>query len=215
MQNHNCSNKSRHCKQCLFDHNPRDVCRMHLKQMNSTRGKLCFLSLSICNSDDNHADCYVCLNQKNMCKIHAQFLDNGIGHCNLVSLVHENFISGSYGQSYDLEDYIDDSVSSISGLKTQFSSQIIVDSSKRKGRYNTVSKDRGIEAIRNANPRDSLKFFIQKAILTTSYCNSLLKGHGNSYLPFIFNALKYFNIEPKLVLRKLQKQFVLKLLKTI
>ena len=133
-------------------------------------------------------------------------MDNGIvEHCNFVSVVHENFISGSYGQSYDLEVYIDDSVSSISGLKTQFSSQIIVDSSKRKGRYNTVSKDRGIEAIRNANPRDSLEFFIQKAILTTSYCNGLLVGQGNSYLNVILNALKYFNIEPKLALRNHQK----------
>ena len=102
MQNNNCLNKSRHCKQCLSDHNPRDICRICFKPMNSTRGKLCFLALSICNSNDK-ADCYECVNKKKICNIHAQFLDNGIGHCNLVSVVHENFESGSYGQSYSLK----------------------------------------------------------------------------------------------------------------
>ena len=143
--------------------------------------------------------------RKKICNIHAQFLDNGIGHCNLVSVFHENFKSGSYGQSYSFEDYREDSVSLISGFETKFSCQIIVDSNKRKIRYNTLPKNRGIDAIRNVKPRDSLEFFIQKAIWTRSYCNSLLIGHGNSYLPFIFNALKYFNIEPKLVLRISQK----------
>ena len=85
-------------------------------------------------------------------------------------------------------------MSQISGFETKFSSQIIVDSNKRKGRYNTLPKNRGIDAIRNVKPRDSLEFYIKKAILTTSYCNGLLVGQGNSYLPFIFNALKYFNI---------------------
>ena len=123
----------------------------------------------------------------------------------MVSVVHENFESGSYGQSYSFEDFTEDSVSQISGFETKFSSKIIVDSNKRKGRYNTLPKNRGIDAIRNVKPRDSLEFFIKKAILTTSHCNGLLVGQGNSYLNVILNALKYFNIEPKLVLRNHQK----------
>ena len=172
--------------------------------MDPTRGKLCLLALSICNSNDN-ADCYECMNKKKICNIHEQVSDNGNGHCNLVYVVHENIENGSYGQSYSLEVFTEDSVSQIPEFETKFSTQIIVDSNKRKGRYNRLPKNRGIDAIRNVKPRDSLEFFIKEAILTTSYCNGLLVGQGNSYLPFIFNALKYFNIEPKLVLRKNQK----------
>ena len=47
-------------------------------------------------------------------------------------------------------------------FETKFSSQLIVDSNKRKGRYNKLPKNRGIDAIRNVKPRDSLEFFIKK-----------------------------------------------------
>ena len=58
-----------------------------------------------------------------------------------------------------------------------------------------------MEIIQNINPRDRLEFFIQKAALDKSFCNSILIGHGNSYLPFIYKALMHFRIEPKLMLR--------------
>ena len=109
MENHNCLNKSRFCNHCLTDHNPRDICRMRFKKMESTRGKLCFLALSICNSNDN-ADCYECVNKKKICNIHEQVSDNGNGHCNLVYVAHENIQNGPYGQSFSLEVFTEDSV---------------------------------------------------------------------------------------------------------
>ena len=177
MENHNCLNQLRFCRHCLTDHNPKDICRMRFKKMDPTRGKLCFLALSICNSNDN-ADCYECVNKKKICNIHEQFSDNGNGHCNLVYVVHENIKNGSYGQSYSLEVFTEDSVLQIPEFETKFSSQLIVDSNERKGRYNKLPKNRGIDAIRNVEPRDSLEVFIKEAILTMSYCNGLLVGQG-------------------------------------
>ena len=204
-----CENKDRHCKICLDDHEFRDICKMRFKKFKQQkRPKLCFVSFSICDSNENLIDCLQCVQTEKTCVVHAQFANIELnGRCNFISTLRE---IGNFG-SFNHEDYyfpnhadncLQETIGTISS--SQFTNNEKTDSNRQKTNYNQFKKQISLEDIVDIDAQDSLEYFLQKALQEESFCNSMIIGHGKTFLGLIFTALLNFNIEPSKVLRKSQ-----------
>ena len=176
-----CHDKSRHCKFCLHTHEYGDICNMRLKSFKKDkRAKMCFIAFSICDSYENQIECWECHTTEKVCHIHEQFADTELReNCNLVSILRE---IGTFG-SFEHEDYIFKNPAENCfqkkvgiNLPNQFATNEKTDTNPGRTKYNKFRKCISLEDIQEINPRDSLEFFLQQALMQKSFCNSMIIG---------------------------------------
>ena len=135
------------------------------------RPKLCFVTISTCDSKENHIDCFQYIQSEKICAFHEEYAIAGLKeHCNFVSTLRQ---ISSFG-AFEHQDY----------TRNDTDNPLAKSAGKSEGPEN-AKYQLNLDDIAEITPRDCFETFLVKAPIEQAFCNLIVIGHGKKFLELV------------------------------